>query len=288
LEGAHLLGYTLAMVDLSHPLATKIRKQIVEAMATYNMIEEGDKVMVCCSGGKDSSVLLALLTEIQRKAPYNFTLEAVTLDQKQPGFDAGPFQAWVEGLGVKYTIIERDTYSIVKEKVTDGVYCSLCSRLRRGILYDYAAEHGFTKMALGHHRDDLAETLLLNLFYTGKISSMPPKLKSDDGRNILIRPLSLVSELDLAALAKAWNFPVIPCNLCGSQENLKRKKMKRLLRDLEKDIPMIGNSISTALGNIKISQMSDMNLWNFNDLKADGRKDEPTGLDHFSGMPLGE
>lgn len=276
------------MVDFQHPLATKIRKQIVEAAATYNMIEEGDKVMVCCSGGKDSSILVALLTEIQRKAPYNFTLEAVTLDQKQPGFDAGPFRAWVEGLGVKLTILERDTYSIVKEKVTDGVYCSLCSRLRRGILYDYAAENGFTKMALGHHRDDMAETLLLNLFYTGKLSSMPPKLKSDDGRNILIRPLSLVAEKDLAELSKAWDFPIIPCNLCGSQENLKRKKMKRMIRDLEKEIPMIGNSIATALTNVKPSQLADQKLWNFVDLKSNPEeiKDAGEKIDHFTGLNL--
>lgn len=261
-------------VDFENPYAISIRKQIVQAVSDYQLIEEGDKVMVCVSGGKDSSILLALLTEIQRRAPYSYTLEAVMLDQKQPGFEASAFSKWVAGLGVKLTIIERDTYSIVTEKVTDGVYCSLCSRLRRGILYDHAHEHGFTKVALGHHSTDLMETLLLNMFYTGKISSMPPKLLSDDGRNILIRPLAYVEESDLSTVAKAWNFPVIPCNLCGSQDNMKRKKMKRLLTELEKDIPHIRNSMLKAMGNIHESQMLDKTLWDFDSLKI--KSAEPT------------
>lgn len=251
-------------IDFSHPLAVQIRKQMVEAMARFKLIEDGDKVMVCVSGGKDSSILLALLTEVQRRAPYKFDLEAVILDQKQPGFQVTEFKNFIENeLKVKLTILERDTYSVVIEKVKDGVYCSLCSRLRRGILYDHAFENKFTKMALGHHRDDLNQTLLLNLFYTGRISSMPAKLRSDDKRNVLIRPLSLVAEKDLETLSKAWGFPVIPCNLCGSQEGMKRQRIKRLLRDLEKEIPQIGNSMVSALGNVHESQLLDERLWDF-------------------------
>jgi tRNA 2-thiocytidine biosynthesis protein TtcA len=266
------------IVDFTHPLAVKIRKQMVEAMAEYQMLEEGDRIMVCCSGGKDSSILLALLSEVQRRAPYNFELEGVMLDQGHPGFDPSQFAAWVEGLGVKLTILKHDTHTIVKEKVTSGVFCSLCSRLRRGILYDYAHNSGFTKMALGHHRDDLSETLLMNIFYTGKIAAMPPKLKSDDGRNILLRPLSFVAEKDLRELAGAWNFPIIPCNLCGSQEGMKRQKIKKLLTDLEKDIPHLGNSMLKAMSNIRESQMLDHQLWDFVNLKADVKKNDGSEL----------
>jgi len=257
-------------VNVENPLAVKLRKQMVSAVAEYNLIEDGDRVMVCCSGGKDSSILLVLLSEVQRRAPYQFEIEAVMLDQKQPGFDADLFSKWVGSLGVKLTIVERDTYSIVTEKVTNGVYCSLCSRLRRAILYDYAFDHGFTKMALGHHRDDLSETLLMNLFYTGKLATMPPKLRSDDGRNIVIRPFCFIAEADIIELAKAWNFPIIPCNLCGSQDGMKRQKIKGLLRDLEKDIPNIGNSMLTAMGNVHESHLMDQSLWEFRDLKANG------------------
>lgn len=260
-------------VDLAHPLAVKLRKQMVEAMAEYKMIEDGDRVMVCCSGGKDSSILLALLSEVQRRAPYKFHLEAVMLDQGHPGFDPRAFAQWVESLGVKLTILQKDTHSIVKEKITSGVFCSLCSRLRRGILYDHAHNSGFTKMALGHHRDDMSETLLMNLFYTGKLASMPPKLKSDDGRNILIRPLSFIAEKDLKELASVWNFPIIPCNLCGSQEGMKRQRIKKLLSDLEKEIPQIGNSMLKAMGNVHESQLMDKTLWDFDVLKSDERFD---------------
>lgn len=257
-------------VDLLHPLAQDIRKKMVKAIATYQLIEEGDKVMVCTSGGKDSSIMLALLSEIQRRAPYNYQFEAVLLDQKQPGFDAGEFKNWVEGdLGVKLHILERDTYSIVKEKIPEGgVYCSLCSRLRRAILYDFAVQNGFTKLALGHHRDDLNQTLLLNMFYTGKLSAMPAKLRSDDGRNILIRPMIHVPENDLIALSKVWNFPIIPCNLCGSQDNLKRKRMKKLLQDLQKEIPHIHESMLTAQSNLRVSQLLDQDRFDFLSLKA--------------------
>ncbi len=261
-------------VDFEHPLAIKVRKQMVEAMANYQMIADGDRLMVCCSGGKDSSILLALLSEVMRRAPYKFEVEAVMLDQGHPGFNPLEFANWVrEVLGLKLVILSKDTYSIVKEKVTSGVYCSLCSRLRRGILYDYAFENGFTKMALGHHRDDLSETLLMNLFYTGKLASMPPKLKSDDGRNILIRPLSYVAEKDLIALAQVWNFPIIPCNLCGSQEGMKRQRIKKLISDLENEIPFLGNSMLKAMSNVRHSQLMDAGLWDFQNLKSDTKSD---------------
>ena len=251
-------------LDYDLDVAVQIRKLIVKALAEYQLLQQGDKLMVCVSGGKDSSILLAMLAYIQKRAPYHFSLEAVLLDQKQPGFQAQAFRQWVEGqVGLPLHIIERDTYSIVKEKVTDGVYCSLCSRLRRAILYDFAHKHGFTKMALGHHRDDLNQTLLLNLFYSGKLSSMPPKLLSDDGRNIVIRPLMYVSETALSQLAKEWEFPIIPCNLCGSQDNLKRKRMKRLLQDLEKEIPYIHESMLTAQSNVKRSHLLDPQLQDF-------------------------
>jgi len=272
-------------VDFENPLAIKIRKQIVQALAEFNLLSAGDRVMVCCSGGKDSSLLLALLTEIQKRAPFDFSLEAVMLDQKQPGFNATEFQAWVENLGVKLTIVERDTYSIVKEKITDGVYCSLCSRLRRAILYDFAVDHGFTKLALGHHRDDANQTLLLNLFYSGKISSMPPKLKSDDGRNILIRPLAFVAEQDLIQLAKEWSIPVIPCNLCGSQTGMKRQMLKAWLTEMEAKIPGIQASMLTAQGNIRETQLQDAHLWDLKNLSADGVA-SPLKIDHFTGLDL--
>lgn len=255
-------------IDFDLPLASHIRREIVRASSDFNMIEDGDRIMVCVSGGKDSSILLALLTEIQKRAALRFELEAVILDQKQPGFDASAFKDFISSLGVKLTILERDTYSIVTEKIQDGVYCSLCSRLRRAILYDYAFEKGFTKMALGHHRDDLIETTLLNLFYSGNLASMPPKLLSDDGRNVIIRPLAYVPEKQLIELSKSWNFPVIPCNLCGSQDGLKRKKMKLLIQSLEKENPNLGSAFLNALSNVKPSQLLDQKLWNFKSLKG--------------------
>lgn len=251
-------------VDFENPLAVKIRKQIVQALNDFDMIADGDKIAVAVSGGKDSSILVALLNEIRKRSERKFTIEAMILDQKQPGFDATAFKTWIESLGVKLHILERDTYSIVKEKTPEGaVYCTLCAKFRRAILYDFAHDNQFTKMALGHHRDDLIETTLLNMFYIGQLGTMPPKLKSDDGRNIVIRPLAYVAEKDLSQLAKDWGFPIIPCNLCGSQETLKRKKMKKLVQDLEKDIPNIGSSIITALGNVNPSQLLDQELWNY-------------------------
>lgn len=264
---AFIQGYVLPsmQINLQSPLAAKIRKQMVEALAQFTMLAPADRVLVCVSGGKDSSILLALLKEVQRKAAFDFEIEAAILDQGHPGFEVRPFQSFVENdLGVKLHILTKDTYSIVKEKVTSGVYCSLCSRLRRGILYTFAAENKFTKLAMGHHRDDLIETLLMNLFYTGKTATMPPKLLSDDKRNILIRPLAFVPEKELTQLAQEWAFPVIPCNLCGSQDGMKRQKIKALVKNLEIENPSLGNSILGAMGNIHVSQMLDQSLWSFN------------------------
>lgn len=256
-------------INLELPLAISIRKQIVKALSEFNMIEDQDRILVCVSGGKDSSILLALLQEIQRRAEVEFEIEAAILDQKQPGFSVDEFRLWVQSLGIKLHVIEKDTYSIVKEKVTEGAtYCSLCSRLRRAILYDFAFENKFTKMALGHHATDLVETTFLNLFYTGNLASMPPKLKSDDGRNIIIRPLCYVAEKDLLELSQQWQFPIIPCKLCGSQDGMKRTKMKRLISELEKDIPHLQASVLTGLSNVKPSQLMDQNLWSFKDLKV--------------------
>lgn len=259
----------MTTINFENPLAIKIRKQIVQALNDFNMIDDGDKLMICVSGGKDSSILLALLTEIQRRSERKFTLEAAILDQKQPGFDATLFKTFIESLGVKLNVLEKDTYSIVKEKTEGKTFCSLCSRLRRAILYDFAFDQGFSKMALGHHRDDVIHTSLLNMLYIGTLASMPPKLLSDDGRNVVIRPLCYVAEKDLEQLAQEWAFPIIPCNLCGSQDGLKRQRMKRLVKDLEKEIPHVSASIQTALSNVKPSHLMDQALWNFKGLQAE-------------------
>lgn len=253
-------------VNRDHPLAVKIRKQITQGLAEFSMLAENDKLMVCVSGGKDSSILVILLDEIRKRAEINFTFEAVLLDQKQPGFNAVAYENWLVGEGIKLHILQRDTYSIVTEKVKDGTYCSLCSKLRRAILYDFAYANAFTKMALGHHRDDVIETTLLNLFYVGQLSTMPPKLRSDDERNTVIRPMVFVAEKDLIELAAEWNFPVIPCNLCGSQEGMKRKRMKRLIKDLETEIPNLGASFTNALQNAKPSHLLDQKLFNFKNI----------------------
>ncbi|AGH95516.1 tRNA 2-thiocytidine(32) synthetase TtcA [Pseudobdellovibrio exovorus] len=257
---------TIPKVNRQHPLAVKIRKQITQALAEFNMLSNGDKLMVCVSGGKDSSILTILMEEIRKRAEIEFEFEAVMLDQKQPGFDATAYQAWLESEGIKLTILEKDTYSVVTDKIKDGVYCSLCSKMRRAILYDYAFDNKFSKMALGHHRDDVIETTLLNLFYVGQLSTMPPKLRSDDNRNTVVRPMIFVAEKDLSQLATEWGFPIIPCNLCGSQEGMKRQKMKRLIRDLESDIPQLGASFANALQNTKPSHLMDHKLFNFREL----------------------
>lgn len=256
----------ISKVNREHPLAIKIRKQITQALADFNMIHNNDRVLICVSGGKDSSILTILLDEIRKRAEINFTIEALILDQRQPGFSVEAFKNWLTNEGIQLHILQRDTYSIVTDKVKDGVYCSLCSKLRRAILYDFAFDHQFSKMALGHHRDDVIETTLLNMFYTGQLSTMPAKLRSDDNRNTVIRPLVFVAEKDLIELSQIWNFPIIPCNLCGSQDGMKRQKMKKLVKQLEQDIPNLGASFTNALQNAKPSHLLDQKLFNFKDL----------------------
>ncbi len=245
-------------------LQKRLRRHVGNAIADYNMIEDGDKVMVCLSGGKDSYTLLEILNNLQKTAPVDFDLVAVNLDQKQPGFPEHVLPEYLESLGVPYHIIEKDTYSVVKRVIPEGnTTCGLCSRLRRGSLYGYAQENGISKIALGHHREDIIETFFLNLFYTGKLKAMPPKLLSDDKQNIVIRPLAYCREKDISRFADFKQFPVIPCNLCGSQENLQRQAMKEMLSIWEKQNPGRVESIFTALQNIAPSQMADPALFDF-------------------------
>ncbi len=245
-------------------LNKRLRRQVGQAIADFGMIEEGDKVMVCLSGGKDSYTMLDILRQLQVKAPVRFELVAVNLDQKQPNFPEHVLPDYLEGIAQPFHILEQDTYSVVKRVVPEGkTMCSLCSRMRRGALYAYAAENGFTKIALGHHRDDLLATFFLNLFFHAKISGMPPKLQSDDGKHTVIRPLAYVKESDIAAFAEAKGFPIIPCTLCGSQENLQRKVVKRMLEQWEKESPGRLETISRALGDVRPSQLSDRALFDF-------------------------
>lgn len=258
----------------ANKLHKRLRRNMGQAIADFNMIEAGDKVMVCLSGGKDSYAMLDILLHLQKSAPITFELVAVNLDQKQPGFPAHVLPRYLDSVGVAYHILEKDTYSVVKEKVPEGkTTCSLCSRLRRGTLYGFARQIGATKIALGHHRDDMIETLFLNMFYGGKLKSMPPKLLSDDKQNMVIRPLAYCKESDLEAYAAIKQFPIIPCNLCGSQPNLQRQVIKEMLQTWERQCPGRLETIASSLANIAPSQLADGSLFDFKNLQLDRQAD---------------
>ncbi len=272
----------------ANKLAKRLRRQVGEAIADFNLIEEGDRVMVCLSGGKDSYGLLDVLLQLRDKAPVRFDLIAVNLDQKQPGYPAHVLPEYLAGRGVPFRIVEQDTYSVVKRVIPEGkTMCSLCSRLRRGVLYRVACEIGASKIALGHHRDDILATFFLNLFFGGKLKAMPAKLVSDDGRHVVIRPLAYAAEDDLAAYAAAKRFPIIPCTLCGSQETLQRKVVRQMLGDWEKRHPGRIESILRALSDVRPSHLMDRSLFDFTGLKATGRPD-PEGDHAFDPAQLGE
>ena len=251
-------------------LQKKLRREVGNAIVDYNMIEEGDRVMVCLSGGKDSYTMLDILMNLQKSAPISFELVAVNMDQKQPGFPEHVLPEYLDQLGIEYYIVNRDTYSVVKQKVPEGATtCGLCSRLRRGTLYAFAEDIKATKIALGHHRDDIVETLFLNLFYGSRLSAMPPKLLSDDQRNVVIRPLAYCREKDIIEFSDFKQFPIIPCNLCGSQENLQRQNIKHMLQEWDRIQPGRIEHIFNSLQNVKVSQLADKNLFDFENLTID-------------------
>ena len=269
-------------------LKKRLESDVGTAIADYNMIEEGDTVLVCISGGKDSYAMLSVLMAMQQRAPVDFRLIAMNLDQKQPGFPADVLPAYLAGLGVEYRIVEQDTYSIVKEKIPEGkTTCSLCSRLRRGVIYRTAKELGANKIALGHHRDDIVHTLFLNLLFGGKLKAMPPKLVTDDGAHVVIRPLAYCSENDIARFARGMEFPIIPCNLCGSQNNLQRQKIREMMADWDRRFPGRTESVFSALQNVVPSHLADYSLFDFKGLTVGKALLEMDGGDTvFDEQPL--
>ena len=249
-------------------LEKKLLHYVGKAIADFNMIQKGDRLMVCLSGGKDSFTLLHLLHQLRKRSRNRFEVFSYTLDQKQPGWDDRALRTWLDERGYPYEIAAKNTYAVVTEKIPEGkTYCSLCSRLRRGTIYEYASRRGFTKIALGHHRDDLIQSLMMSILYNGQVRTMPPKLLTDDKRNIVIRPLAYCQEKDIAAYAELQGFPIIPCNLCGSQENLARQRVKRLIDELAAENPKVPSSMLHALGKVLPSQMMDSDLWDFKNLE---------------------
>ena len=280
------MSTSIAKKEKTHfnKLQKKLRREVGRAIQDFNMIEEGDRIMVCLSGGKDSYTMLEILRNLQHDAPVNFELIAVNLDQKQPGFPEHVLPEYLTEQGVPFHILEEDTYSVVKSLIPEGkTTCSLCSRLRRGILYSFAEEIGANKIALGHHRDDIIETLFLNMFYGGKLKAMPPKLKSDDGKHVVIRPLAYCREKDIIRFSNYKEFPIIPCNLCGSQENLQRKKIKEMLQGWDRQHPGRLETIFGAIGNVAPSHLADISLFDFKGLSQDAEddtlEDPPTSVD---------
>ena len=270
-------------------LKKRLEGDVGKAIADYNMIEHGDTLLVCISGGKDSYAMLSLLMAMQQRAPVDFRLIAMNLDQKQPGFPADVLPNYLAGLGIEYRIVEQDTYSIVKEKIPEGkTTCSLCSRLRRGVIYRTAKELGANKIALGHHRDDIVHTLFLNLLFGGKLKAMPPKLVTDDGAHVVIRPMAYCGESDIAKFARGMEFPIIPCNLCGSQKNLQRQKVREMMAEWDQRYPGRTESVFTALQNIVPSHLADNALFNFKGLRVGKELEEMDGGDTvFDGPQFG-